>query len=68
MATFGISQCHDIKQKRLHIIIQRFMVEKEFRQQTQMLTVLLLALTIDLPDTQLSLPINLTIEFSNELK
>ena len=59
MAAVTIRQRHHIKQERFHVVVQRFMVEEEFGQQAQMLTVLFMSLAIHLPHAKLSLAIDL---------
>lgn len=39
MAAGVVSFCHDIEQEGLNIVIQRFVVQEKFGQQTQVLTV-----------------------------
>lgn len=39
MATCVVSFSHDIEEKRFNIVIQRLVVQEEFSQQTQVLTI-----------------------------
>lgn len=39
MVTFAIVSCQHVKQKRLHIVVKRFVIKEKLRQQTQILTV-----------------------------
>lgn len=58
MTTVHIRQRHDVKKKRLHIVVEGFVVQKEFRQQAEMLTVLLITLPIHLPHLELALAVD----------
>lgn len=51
MTAFGISYRHNVKEKRLDVIVQRFMIQEEFSQQTEVLTVLLVSLAVHFPHT-----------------
>lgn len=52
MAALAVSCGHHIEKKRLYIIVERFMVEEKFGQQTEILAVLLVTFTVDFPNTQ----------------
>lgn len=39
MAAFTVILCENIKEEGLHVIVQRLMVQEEFGQQAQILTV-----------------------------
>lgn len=53
MAAFGIADCHDVKEERLDVVVQRFMIQEEFGQQTEILTILLIPLTVHFPHAYL---------------
>lgn len=48
-----------VKQERLHVIVQSLMVQKQLRQQTQVLTVNLIHITIHLEHGYLTATVNL---------
>lgn len=53
MATLGIADGHDVEEEWLDVVVQRFMVEEEFSQQTEILTILLVPLAIHFPNAYL---------------
>lgn len=59
MTSIHIRQCHNVEKKRLHIVVQSLVVQKELRQEAEMLTVLLITLPIHLPHLELALPVDL---------
>lgn len=59
MAAIHIGQCHDIEQKRLHVVVEGLVVQKELGQQAEMLAILLVPLPIHLPHLQLTLAVDL---------
>lgn len=54
-----VGQCHDVKQEGFNVVVQGLVVEEEFRQQTQVLAILLLSFSIHLPHAQVLLSVNL---------
>lgn len=60
MAAFGIADCHDVKEERLDVVVQRFMIQEEFGQQTEILTILLIPLTVHFPHAYLVLSVRKT--------
>lgn len=59
MTSFCIGQRHHVEQKWFHIVVKCFVIEEEFGQQTEMLTVLFVSFTIDLPYAELLFAVNL---------
>jgi len=49
MTSIHIGQRHNVEKEGLHIVVEGFVIQKEFCQQAQMLTVLLITLPIPLP-------------------
>lgn len=68
MAAFGIADCHDVKQERLDVVVQRFMIQEEFGQQTEILTILLIPLTINFPHSYLVLSVRKTNMCDNDCR
>lgn len=48
-----------VKQKRLHVVIQRLVIEEQLRQQTQILTVDLVHVPVDFEHGNLAAPVDL---------
>lgn len=58
MAALGITDRHDVKEERLHVVIQRFVIQEKFCQQTEILAILLVSLAVYFPYAYLVLPVN----------
>lgn len=52
-----VTDRHYVEKERLHVVVQRFVVQEELRQQTEVLAVLLVAFAIYLPDAYFVFPI-----------
>lgn len=66
VTSVAVGQCHHVEQERFHIVVQRFVIEEKFGQQTQVLAVLFVPFAIHLPHAELTLAVNLRKE-QNEL-
>lgn len=53
VATLGIADSHDVEEKRLDVVVQRFMIEEEFSQQAEILTILLVPFAVHFPHAYL---------------
>lgn len=60
MTTLAIVDCQDVEQERLHVIVKRFVIEEEFGQQAEVLTINLIDVAIHLENGE----IVFTIDFS----
>jgi len=49
MTAFSVSNRHNVEEKWFDIIIQRFVIQEEFSQQTEILTVLFVAFAVYFP-------------------
>ena len=58
MATVGVTFRHNVKQKRFDVEIKRFMVEKQFGEKAEILTIRFVFLPIDFEDGNMVLPID----------
>jgi ABC-type multidrug transport system permease subunit len=47
MITFSVTSCKDIEQKRFDIVVQSFVIQKQFRQQAKILTVDFIRISIN---------------------
>ena len=59
MASLGIVDGQDVKEKGLHIIIERLVVQEQLDQQTEILTIDLVGLSVHLEDGEAVLAVNL---------
>ena len=56
VTSFGIGDGHDVEKEGLHVVVERFRVEKTLGQQAEVLAVGLLLLAVHFPDGDLLLP------------
>lgn len=54
VTTFSVISRQHIKQERFHVIVQSFVIEKEFGKQAQILTIQFVDVTVHLEDGQIS--------------
>jgi hypothetical protein len=50
MTSLGVPDCHYVKEKGFHVVVQCFVVQKELGQEAEVLTILLVALAIHFPN------------------
>lgn len=53
MTALIVHQSHDVEEERLYVIVQRFVVQEEFCQETQVLAVLFVTLPVHFPHANL---------------
>ena len=72
VTTTGVALRHDVEQEWLHVEIQCLVVEEQLGQQTEVLSVLLVALPVHFKHRDLVLPIDLSTRWvwsqASELK
>lgn len=56
VASLDVADRHHVEEKGLHVVVQRFVVQEELGQQTEVLAVLFVPLSIHLPHAYLVLP------------
>ena len=59
MASVRVAFRHHVKEKRFHVEIKSLVIEKEFGQQAQILTVHFVFLAVHFEDGDVVLPVNL---------
>lgn len=59
MAALGVADRHDVEEERLDIVVQRFVIQEEFRQQAEILTILFVSFTVHFPYAEFVLPVKL---------
>merc|ERR1719450_1306538 len=59
MTSLAIVLCQDVEQERLHVIVERLVIQEQFDQKTEVLTVDLVGVTIHLKHGHSILPVDL---------
>ena len=59
MTSVSIALRHDVEEERFHVEVKRFVVQKEFGQEAEILTVHFVLFSVDFEDGNVILPVNL---------
>lgn len=57
VTALGVADRHDVEEKRLDVVVQRFVIQEKFRQQAEILAILFVSFAIHFPYTELVFPV-----------